>query len=68
MIHFTQHSMGGEGASGLHCSLSGNVPGVDCSKEEGKGSVCGGLCFIHISTACLYLEDPWSTQSWLQHS
>lgn len=36
-----------EGASGLHCSLSGNVPGVDCSKEEGKGSVCGGLLHSH---------------------
>lgn len=56
-----------EGALDLHCSLSSNFLGVDCSKEEVRALYVEDY-FTHISTAYLYLEDLWSTQSWLQHS
>lgn len=57
----------GKVAEGLHCSSFSDVLGVDYSRERVRAVYVEDY-FIHINTACLYLEDTWSTQSWLHHS
>lgn len=61
------HGRGRVACTDLYCSSSSDVLGVDCSRE-GEGAPYLEDRFPRISTVCLYLEDAWRTQSWLQHS